>query len=656
MEGSILPVAAADLKDVPPTPIMTSPKESATAVATSSNGVLIRRMTVLAWRYRWQCVGILSVQVGMMMMTLTGLGLTGLAIDYFRHNKDVEAPPPEWWFGLAPPSSWPAITVVAIIALGIIVLALLRGFLTYLITVGTSDLVQKKVVVDLRRIVYDKLQRLSFRFFDGNESGSIINRLTSDVVNTSNFLSAVLFGLVNIAIAQVVFLIYMLTIHVKLTLAVMATMPVIAVITYIFKRLIRRDLDIYHKLNDKLILTLSENVQGVHVVKGFARQNDEIAKFARKNREVRDQQGRIFRWMSVFHPSVGFCTQINTMVVLAYGGFLVVAREADPQHAAGISLGAGLVVFAGLTSQFSQQISQLANIGSRAQEYLASAARVFEIIDTPLEIQSPKDAVRIRRARGAVKFESVTFGYKQSDEAVLKDVDFEVQPGQCVAILGPTGAGKSTLLSLISRFYDPVFGRVLIDGVDARRLDIDDLRRNVGLVFQESFLFSNTVAANIAFGHPDATRGQIESAARIACARGFITSLSDGYDTVIGERGVDLSGGQRQRLAIARAVLLEPSILILDDPTAAIDPETEHEILQAMDNAMASRTTFVVAHRMSTLRRADMVIVIDNGHVVQMGTHDELMNARGHYRSAADLQTADQETQQLLAALSISAA
>ncbi len=651
MERTILTAAAADLTEVPPTHSMNSPEEKAVAVATSSNRVLIHRMVILAWRYRWQCVYVVGLQILVLTMTLTGLTLTGLVIDFFRHQQDVEAPPPQWWFGLAPPASWPPLTVVAMIALGIIVLALLRGLLTYLITVGTSDLIQRKVVVDLRRIVYDRLQRLSFRFFDANESGSIINRVTSDVVNTSSFLSVVLFGLVNIAIAQTLFLIYMMGIHAKLTLAVMATLPVLAGLTYTLKRLIRRDLDIYHKKNDKMILTLSENIQGVHVVKGFARQNNEIAKFGADNRSVCDQQRRIIRWMSLFHPSVGFCTQINTMVVLAFGGYLVVAREADPMHVAGIALGAGLVVFAGLTTQFSRQIAQLANLGTRAQEYLASAARVFEIIDTPLEIQSPPDAMRIRRARGAVAFESVTFGYNQSGNDILTDVTFDVEPGECVAILGPTGAGKSTLLSLIPRFYDPRLGRALIDGVDATRLDIDDLRRNIGLVFQESFLFSNTIAANIAFGHPDATLEKIVSAAKIACADEFVTLLPEGYDTVIGERGVDLSGGQRQRLAIARAVLLDPSILILDDPTAAIDPETEHEILQAMDNAMARRTTFVVAHRMSTLRRADKVIVLDKGRVVQMGTHEQLINADGHYRSAADLQAADDKTSQLLEAL-----
>jgi ATP-binding cassette subfamily B protein len=231
---------------------------------------------------------------------------------------------------------------------------------------------------------------------------------------------------------------------------------------------------------------------------------------------------------------------------------------------------------------------------------------------------------------------------------VVRDIDLEVKRGECVAILGATGAGKSVLMSLVPRFFDPTAGRVLIDGTDARKLDLDDLRRNIGLVFQESFLFSNTVAANIAFGHPEATRAQIEKAARIAAAHDFIVQLPKGYDTVLGESGNSLSGGQRQRLAIARAVLLEPAILLLDDPTAAIDSETEHEIFEALDRAIAGRTTFIVAHRLSTLRRADFIIVMENGRIVQRGTHEQLMREPGPYLHVASLQLVDnRELQQL---------
>jgi ATP-binding cassette subfamily B protein len=262
---------------------------------------------------------------------------------------------------------------------------------------------------------------------------------------------------------------------------------------------------------------------------------------------------------------------------------------------------------------------------------------VFEVLDAPIDIHSLPNAVPLARASGNVRFSDVSFAYGDG-LSVLNDICFSVEAGQCVALLGATGAGKSTLLSLIARFYDPTAGSVLIDEHDVRTLELDDLRRNIGWVFQESFLFSNTIAANIAYGNPTASREEIERAARIACAHDFIIEMADGYETVLGEGGMNLSGGQRQRLAIARAILLDPAILLLDDPAAAIDPHTEHEILEAMQHAMRGRTTFVVAHRLSTLRHADQVIVLDQGRIVQQGTHAELSDVPGHYRATADVQ------------------
>jgi ATP-binding cassette subfamily B protein len=305
-----------------------------------------------------------------------------------------------------------------------------------------------------------------------------------------------------------------------------------------------------------------------------------------------------------------------------------------------LPLGAGLVVFAGLLDQFAGQVNNVATIVNSIQQSLIGARRVFEILDAPVDVRSPPDAVRRPRLDGAVRFDSVSFEYGPLDP-VLRDINLEVKPGECVAILGATGAGKSVLMSLIPRFYDVTSGRILIDGIDVRHLYLDDLRRNIGTVFQESFLFSNTVAANIAFGHPDATQAQVERAARIAAAHDFIMGLPKGYETVLGESGNSLSGGQRQRLAIARAVLLEPAILLLDDPTAAIDSETEHEILDALDRAIAGRTTFIVAHRLSTLRRADSIIVLENGRIVQRGTHADLIKVPGPYLHVANLQLVD---------------
>jgi ATP-binding cassette subfamily B protein len=320
---------------------------------------------------------------------------------------------------------------------------------------------------------------------------------------------------------------------------------------------------------------------------------------------------------------------LNQAILLGYGGWLVIEGA--------LPLGSGLIVFSGLLTQFSAQVTRVTGIVNSVQQSLTGARRVFEILDAPLEITSPADPVPAERLSGEIVLENVSFAYG-SASPVLNDVSLHVRPGQCVALVGATGAGKTTLLSLIPRFYDPTSGRVKIDGIDARRYDLDDLRRNVGVVFQESFLFNDTIAANIAFGRPDATREQIERAARIAAADEFIERLPDGYDSILREAGSNLSGGQRQRLAIARAVLLEPPILLLDDPTAAVDPQTEHEILEAMESAMAGRTTIVVAHRLSMLRRADLVVVLDDGRIVDQGTHDELMRRAGPYRHAAHIQ------------------
>jgi len=382
-----------------------------------------------------------------------------------------------------------------------------------------------------------------------------------------------------------------------------------------------------------------ESIQGIAVTKAFGREQEDRARFEAANNAVLSQQHIIFWRVSLFSPAIGFLTRINMMVLLGYGGWLVIQGQ--------LPLGTGLIVFAGLLEQFSGQVNTVAAMVNSAQQSLVGARRVFEILDAPIEVKSPPDAIRRPKLQGEVRFERVSFAYDGA-EAVVRDIDLAVKRGECVAILGATGSGKSVLMSLVPRFFDPTAGRVLIDGVDARKLDLDDLRRNIGLVFQESFLFSNTVAANIAFGHPEATREQIEQAARIAAAHEFILQLPNGYDTVLGESGNSLSGGQRQRLAIARAVLLEPAILLLDDPTAAIDSETEHEIFDALDRAIAGRTTFIVAHRLSTLRRANFIIVLENGRIVQRGTHNQLMHEPGPYLHVASLQLIDNRDLQQL--------
>ena len=605
-----------------------------------TNWALIRRMLGMAWQYRAGCLKVIVLNLALQAMGLTGLYSIGLGIDYVKWKvQGGGAAPPKWPFGLQPSADTPYLAVLCTIAGAVLALAAIRAGLTYTERVATADLVNRQIVVSLRSKVYDKMQRLSFRFFDANATGTLINRVTGDVQAVRMFIENVVVQTIILLISLTVYITYMVSIHLWLALACMATTPLLWLTVVRFSRVVKPAYLENRKLVDEAVLRLSENLLGVHVVKGFSLQQQQIDRFAESNRKVRDQKRWIFWQQSFYIPVIHTFTHINRMVLLGYGGYLFIRGE--------LAMGTGLVVFAGILNQFSDQVQAVGQIANSMQQSLVGAQRVFEVLDEPMEITSPPDAVRLPKATGRVEFRDVTFGYDAADP-VLREISFTAEPGECVAILGATGSGKSTLLSLIPRFYDADAGRVLIDGVDTREYDLDDLRRSVGLVFQESFLFSNTVEQNIAFCHPEASHAQVEKAAKIASAHDFISEMAKGYQTVLGEGGVGLSGGQKQRLAIARAVLLEPSILLLDDPTAAIDPETEGEILEAMDNAMQGRTTFVVAHRLSTLRRADKVIVLDHGRIVQAGTHEQLMSTKGHYRWAAKLQVGDEQSRRLL--------
>lgn len=621
------------------------PTSTAEPASPPSNGQLIRRLFALTWRYRAGCLKVLLMQLLLLSMGIVGLSFTGLGIDYIRHKiSGVPLSPNPLHIAL--PDSWPWQHVLGMLAGLILALALTRALLNYNYFVSVNKLVQQQLVLNLRGQVYDKLQRLSFRFFDANTTGSIITRVTSDVQAVRMFVDQVLIQSVIMVISLSVYVAYMVSLSPTLTLACLATTPLLWILSAWFSRKIQPAYAHNRTLVEKMVQTLAESIQGIAVTKGFGREREDRARFETANQACYEQQRGIFWRVSLFSPAVGFLTRINMMVLLGYGGWLVAHDQ--------LPLGTGLVVFAGLLEQFSGQVNNIATIVNSVQQSLIGARRVFEILDAPIEVQNIANPVRRARLEGSVRFDHVSFVYRplisstsesyaggRDPEPVLHDICLDVKPGQCVAILGATGAGKSVLMSLIPRFYDPTSGSLLIDGIDARRLHLDDLRRNIGIVFQESFLFSNTIAANIAFGHPGATPAQIEKAARIAAAHDFIMALPQGYDTILGESGSSLSGGQRQRLAIARAVLLEPAILLLDDPTAAIDSETEHEIFEALDRAIAGRTTFIVAHRLSTLRRADFIIVMDDGRIVQQGTHEELMKQRGPYWQVARLQLVD---------------
>ena len=603
------------------------------APSSTTDGEVIRRLLALAWRYRWGCLKVLSFQGAIIALGLLGVALTGHGIDELRHalqagTHSPSAPAsslaPAWWFGFRFPEAWTPMQIIACLSGAVIGVAILRALFDFAYRVSIDRLVQAGLVVQLRGEIYEKLQRLSFRFYDANVSSSLINRVTGDVQAVRMFVDQVLLQAVVLILSLAAYLVYMLQLHVPLTIACLVSTPLLWWSSSVFSRTVQPAYRKNRELVDSMIQRLSENVKGMPVVQAFAREKEEMERFHQANEAVFGQKIAIFRKVALFSPFVDFLSQFNQWVLLAYVGYLVIQR--------GFPLGAGLVAFASILQQFSTQIANIATVANSLQESLTGARRVFEVLDTPTEVSSPPEAPPFGRMKGHIRFENV--GFDHGIDPVLSEISFEVKPGQCVAIFGPTGSGKSALMSLLPRFYDPTCGRITLDGRDLRDLHLDSLRRNVGMVFQESFLFSNTIAANIAFGHPEAGREQIERAARIAAAHDFITAFPDGYDTVLGEGGVGLSGGQRQRLAIARAVLLEPAILLLDDPTAALDPGTEHEIAEAMDSAMRGRTTFLVAHRFSLLRRADFVVVLDRGRIAQIGTHEQLARCPGPYRQA----------------------
>ncbi len=594
----------------------------------SSRITLLRRMLGLALEYRWPCAVVVLMQGGLVFLNLATLGLTGLGIDYLQWAVAEGVEAPRWPLGMVPPAGWSPVAVVAALSAGVFLSALLSAGLKFLAAI-TSAALSQRILIRLRTEVYQKLQTLSFRFYDAGESSSIINRAAGDANNVRAFVDGVIIRLVTTGLTLLVYTIYMVQVHAGLTLACLASTPLLWCCAVVFSRVVQPAYRQASESGDVLIRTLVENLQGMQVVKGFAREQEQAQQFAIVNGNIRRLKESIFWRLSAFQPAMGLLTQLNLLILLGYGGKLVIRGE--------LSLGAGMFVFAGLLQEFATQVAHITNIVNSIQTSLASAERVFEVLDEPERIVRLPDSVRFSGVRSGIRLNRVSFGYSAARQ-VLRDVTLTIAAGECVGITGPTGSGKTTLLSLLKRFYDVDAGEILFDGQDIRTLDPDDVRRASGIVFQDSFLFSNSVAANIAFGAPGATLAQVERAAQIAAADGFIREMPEGYDATVGEHGSNLSGGQRQRLCLARALITEPSVLLLDDVTSAVDPETEHEIRLAMESAMRGRTTVVVSNRLSTLRQTDRIVVLMDGGVAAVGTHAELLEDCDYYRQLAALQ------------------
>jgi len=493
------------------------------------------------------------------------------------------------------------------------VLVFFQGYLTETVAQG--------IAYDQRNQLYEKLQRLSFSYYDQAETGQLLARATSDVEMLRRITGRGLLMLVNASITTLGTAVVLVLINPLLAAISLAAMPVLMLVVQRFAGEIRPLTLVAQNRLAMLTSRLEQNLRGLAVVRAFAQERAEIDRFEKENSTLHNDNVRVVTLRAVREPQMRVLADVSTVLLLWAGGYMVVGG--------GLTLGE-LVAFNAYLLNLVQPLRRFGWLTSMISSSLAAGERVYEILDLPEEVQDAPDAEPLPEVQGQVSFEDVTFGYLRS-RPVIDGLAFDVPPGSVVALLGPTGSGKSTIINLLLRFYDPLQGRVLVDGQDIRQVTVESLRRQVGLVLQETMLFAGTIRENIAFGKSDATQEEIEAAARSAAAHGFISELPEGYDTMVGEKGVTLSGGQRQRIAIARAILKDPRILILDDATSSVDSETELVIQEALWRLLPGRTSFIIAQRVSTARRADMIILLDKGRLSDMGSHEELMARSGLY-------------------------
>jgi ATP-binding cassette subfamily B multidrug efflux pump len=498
-----------------------------------------------------------------------------------------------------------------------------------------GEWIASNIGYDLRNRLYNHIQHLSFSYHDHAQTGQLISRTIEDVRSVERFAGSSVIELFQVGLLLIgVTTLLFITNPQLAAIALLPMIPLVLLTTNFGKRVSDYFLDVDNALGE-LSARLQENVTGVQVVRAFAREPHEISRFEQANRTLYNARVKVNSEWSKIMPSSQFLVTAGTLLILWFGGQMVLNGS--------LTIGE-LVAFNSYLLLLSAPAQQLTWQVNSAGEAAAGVQRAFAVLDTPLEIKSTPNKIILPALSGQVEFRQVSFQYLGENANALQNISLKVMPNQIVALIGTTGSGKTSLVNLIPRFYDISEGAVLVDGYDVREVELVSLRKQIGIVLQTSLLFSTTIRENIAYGCPEASMDDIISAAKAAQAHDFIMDLPEGYDTVVGERGVTLSGGQRQRVAIARALLLNPRILILDDSTSSVDTETERQIQRALINLMHGRTTFVIAHRLSTVHRADLILVMDDGKIVEKGTHAELLAQKGLYREIYQLQLSDQES------------
>lgn len=555
-------------------------------------------------RYLWKYKGALGLVVVLVaaasLLGILGPYLMGLAIDEYIVVGDL-----------------PGLARLLSAMLFMFVAQSLVVWLDQYVMVGASQ----KTVRDLRDDLFMKLQTLSLRYFDQHTHGELMSRLSNDVDNVSQVLSHAVSQMISGTLNIVGVAVMMFVVNWRLALISLTVIPLMLTVTRFVAKQTRKEFRKQQTFLGDLNGIIEETVTGQRVVQAFVREEAEIERFSELNQKLRGSGVRAQIFSGVVGPMMNLVNNLSFAVVAGAGGWMAVQ---------GLATVGTIASFINYARQFQRPLNELANLYNQIQSALAGAERVFEVMDQIPDIQDAPDAVGLDKVAGDVVFDGVWFGYEPG-VPVLKDVSLHAEPGQTIALVGPTGAGKTTIVNLLTRFYDIEQGTVTVDGTDIRKLRVDDLRRQLGIVLQDTFLFGQTVMENIRYGRLDATDEEVIVAAKLANADNFIRHMPEGYATVLSENGSNLSQGQRQLLAIARAMLADPGILILDEATSSVDTRTEQHIQEAMLRLMEGRTSFVIAHRLSTIRQADCILVIDSGEIVERGTHKELLAAQGFY-------------------------